>query len=150
MTPYKQLFPYDPKNGMIGDCYRTAIGCLLDMPPQDVPHFIGDVTTYDEETDTCETGDALPAIQAWLRLRGLCVISIGFNCEEVQHVLDVLQSQNTIGWYCLLGGKSSNGTDHVVVCKDGYIVHDPSLTDSGIVGKESDGYFWVLFLCGVS
>ena len=39
MTPYKQLNHHDPDNGIIGDCYRTAIACLLDLPPDALPNY---------------------------------------------------------------------------------------------------------------
>ena len=58
----------------------------------------------------------------------------------------------TIG-YCnpgivyLLSGYSRTGCAHAVVCRDDKIVHDPSLTDAGIVGPHPDtGFFWISFV----
>ena len=39
MEFYKQLNEHNPDEGVYGDCYRTAIGCLLNIPPEFVPHF---------------------------------------------------------------------------------------------------------------
>jgi hypothetical protein len=38
MTPHKQRFRHDPANGIYGDCWRTAIACLLDIQPEEIPH----------------------------------------------------------------------------------------------------------------
>ncbi len=36
MTPNKQLNLHEPAAGVIGDCWRTCIACLLDKSPSDV------------------------------------------------------------------------------------------------------------------
>jgi len=38
MKFYKQKYLHDPGNGVIGDCYRTAIGCILEIDPMELPH----------------------------------------------------------------------------------------------------------------
>ncbi len=38
------------------------------------------------------------------------------------------------------------GTNHVVICCDGEIVHDPSPHNSGIIGPSNNGNFFVEFL----
>jgi hypothetical protein len=35
----KQLVEYDPVNKIFGDCMRTAIRCILNLRPEDVPPF---------------------------------------------------------------------------------------------------------------
>ena len=40
ITFHRQLLRHDPASGIIGDCYRTAIACRLNMDPADVPHFM--------------------------------------------------------------------------------------------------------------
>jgi len=38
---YKQLFKHDPgKKANAGDCYRTALACLLGKPPDNLPYFL--------------------------------------------------------------------------------------------------------------
>ena len=39
MIRRRQLFRHEPHNVIYGDCHRTAIACLLDMEPWQVPHF---------------------------------------------------------------------------------------------------------------
>ena len=63
MKFHKQLYRHDPENGVWGDCYRTAWACLLDLEPEDVPHFCEGFT---------DDGAATAKLDAWLRERGLC------------------------------------------------------------------------------
>lgn len=50
------------------------------------------------------------------------------------------------GIHHLFSGTSKTNADHVVIARDGEIVHDPSLTDAGIVGPCGDGLWWVNFI----
>lgn len=137
MTPQKQLFRHDPENGVYGDCHRAAIASILDQPVADVPHF-------------CE-GDPDPEtfnrrVRDYFASRGFCPITTVFDAEGgLDVILHSIKVQNP-GTYFLLSGTSRTGCDHTVVACDGEIVHDPSLTDAGIIGPCSDGYFWAVFL----
>jgi hypothetical protein len=135
MTPHKQRFRHDPDNGVYGDCHRTALACLLDLVPEDVPHF-GHGAPEGEEFNR--------RIDEWLATRGLCQASVAYG-GELQHVLDAVQRGGP-GVYFLLGGTSRTGCNHTVIGCDGAIAWDPSLNDSGIVGPCSDDFYWVTFL----
>ena len=39
MRPQQQKFKHDPANGSYGDCFRTALACILDLDRDEVPHF---------------------------------------------------------------------------------------------------------------
>lgn len=106
-------------------------------------------STYDKETGEIETlSDPLnAAIQEWLKQFGVCMVSVTYACDNLEVVLAQVASNRTDGLYHLLGGTSALGTDHIVVCKDGVIVHDPSPVESGIHGPESNGYFWIMHFC---
>ena len=129
MTPYKQLYRHNPEIGQIGDCYRTTIGCLLDIPPEDVPHFY-------EQWDN--NGPELAG--AWLGAQGLALAEFPFTGDTLDDVLGTVGDWNP-SLYWILTGKSSNNVNHSVVCKGGVIEHDPSLDDSGIVGPTEEGYY---------
>lgn len=132
MTPYKQLFRHDP-GGIQGDCYRTAIGCLLDLPPAYVPHFYRNADISDAEGKR--------HANAWLAERGLALISLGLTLPDP---LDLtFMALGSPGLYYLLSGRSRNGTNHVVVCCGGEIVHDPALDESGIVGPTDVGCYFI-------
>lgn len=132
MIPCKQLHRHDPKNGIYGDCHRTAIACILNVHPTVVPHFMAeDNDNWDKQT------------KDWLRTRGLWSISIPFQ-STLEKVLETLEVLNP-AVYGILGGKSKNNCGHSVVICGGKIVWDPSLDDSGIVGPMDDGLFWVTY-----
>lgn len=135
MTPFKGLLQHDPDNGVWGDCYRTAIGCLLDLPPDEVPHF-ADGGIVPEKTQK--------AIQAWLAPRHIALMGFPFLGE----LADVLRAMKLVnpGVHYLLAGQSRTGVAHVVVARDDRIVHDPSPSNPGIIGPEDDGFYWVHIL----
>ena len=128
MTPYQQLYRHDPDNGVYGDCLRTVVGCLLDLMPKTVPHFV-------------ESRDWYTHLQEWLNERGLFMFSVPF-AGKLQDVLRTVGLHNP-GVYCILVGTSKNNLSHCVIIKDGQIVHDPSIDQSGIVGPGEDGYYQI-------
>lgn len=140
MIKRKQLFRHDPANGVYGDCHRTAIGCLLDLEPDQVPHFGSDYTDSDafhrRETE-------------WLASQGWCAVS----CAWQASLKVVLRGQEIMnpGVYYLLGGKSRTGCGHTVIGCGGEIVWDPSLDDSGIIAPfDVDGLYWVTWLVPIA
>ncbi len=137
MIPHKQLNRHDPENGIWGDCARTVWACLLDLEsPAEVPHF------FDKGVSTREGNEAE---RAWLAARGLYPVAIPFQ-GDLAGVMTTMRHTNP-GLTFILTGESRNGTGHVVLCRDGEIVHDPSPLDTGIIGPSpDDGMFWVTFL----
>lgn len=80
MTPAKQLFTDGPPARPVGDCWRTCIAMLLDLPVEEVPHFVD--LFYDDDEVTTKRWPAFEgtevqvpayaqATQVWLRERGL-------------------------------------------------------------------------------
>lgn len=125
---HTQLFKHDPENGTWGDCWRTCIACILMVPVDDVPHV------FDKGVDS-DTASA--AMKAFLAERGVLVISSNFVADgmSLQYFLDLMAN-----WYgdqpYMFIGRSSNGTNHVVICQGNKIIHDPSIDQSGIVGPN--------------
>lgn len=148
MKVQKQLNRHDPKNGIYGDCHRTAIACVLDMDAADVPHFMdGASGRSDGPEETAKAWDAHDRVEAWLNARGIATVNILFPGEvPLREVLNTVAATNSRGRpVFILGGESRNGVNHSVVCCDGEIVCDPSLDDSGIIGPCDDGYYWLTF-----
>lgn len=137
MTPYKQLNRHDPDKGVIGDCWRTAIACLLDMHPREVPHFCDGANFHDVAAATA-------MLREWLAPLGMGIVELPYT-GELDAVLGTISHFNPNTYY-LLAGTSRNGTGHVVVVRDGCIVWDPAIDDSGIVGPAESGHYWVSFL----
>lgn len=134
MTPAKQLNHHDPANGVYGDCYRTAIACLLDMAPSEVPHV------FENGGGSMET--QFKAMDAWLSARDLTEINIPLvgDCP-LDRALEVMGHWSG-GIHYMLTGRSGTGCNHVVICQGREIVWDPSQTCSGILGPADDGYWW--------
>jgi len=42
MIPQDQEFPHKPEEGIYGDCFRSVIASLLEIPIKEVPHFLYD------------------------------------------------------------------------------------------------------------
>jgi hypothetical protein len=132
----KQLFRHRPAEGIIGDCHRTAIACLLDLAVEAVPHF-GAVHWE-------SPADFSGAFERWLQEQGFRTVVIVYDCP-LEQVLACIGSQNK-GAYYILGGMSRTGVNHSVLGCGGEIAWDPSLDDAGIVGPCDDGFYWVTFL----
>ena len=139
MTPFKQHFLHDPDKGIDGDCFRTVIACLLDVHPSDVPHVYSNGAT---------TEDGNTAIQNYLADRGLTLarIALAGTMEQIMHGMKV----GSPGIHYLLSGKSPRGFDHVVVCLDDAIVHDPHPDGTGITDPCDGGVYWVEILVPLS
>lgn len=141
----KQKFLHNPKNGIIGDCHRTAIACILDLEPKEVPHFMGDFWVED---CTNGTNKANQAFDNWLKENNLILTHTCYECS-LEYLLECQLVQNPDAVY-ILGGMSKNGTNHSVVGKGGEIIWDPAIDDSGIVGPMDDGYFWVSYIIPIN
>lgn len=136
----KQLFYHQPDRGSIGDCHRTAIACLLDLEPEQVPHFgehhFGDGAAFNR------------AVRQFLAGRGLVPVDVIYGCS-LEELLAMMGHMNPTARY-LLGGRSANGVNHTVVGCGGRIEWDPSMDDSGIVGPCDDGFYWVTWLVPIA
>lgn len=141
MKPQKQLFRHRPADGIYGDCHRTAIAIVLDMDAADVPHF------GERGPDTADPEGWVRHRERWLNARGLMTVNILFSGEvPLQEVLQTIKFCNpTSRPVFILGGRSRNGVNHSVVCRDGAIACDPGQDDPGIVGPCDDGFYWVTF-----
>ncbi|MES2685718.1 MAG: hypothetical protein V4706_02790 [Pseudomonadota bacterium] len=135
MQFHKQLFHHKPEEGIYGDCHRTAIACLLDKLPKDVPHF----GVHFNDGKAFEA-----AVKEFLQLHDLFPMQFAFT-GELQPILDYMGASNP-GIHYMLCGRSRTGVNHTVVALDNAIVWDPSITDAGIVGPCDDGYFWIMTL----
>jgi len=135
MKYHKQLFKHDPDNGVIGDCQRTAIACILNLDVEEVPHF--------GEKHWLDTVAFNKAIDDWLELRNLACVNSCYDCS-LETVLE--WQNNNPNCYYMLVGESGNGTNHVVIGRGDKIIHDPAIDCSGIVGPDNQGLYWVTHL----
>lgn len=140
ISRHQQLFRHDPDNGVYGDCFRTVFACLLNLQPADVTHFC----------DGPDDGHSADRVRAWLEPRGLAFIELPFSGSQITKVDDVLSigAAYSQGLHWVLTGKSKNGVNHLVICRNAEIIHDTSIDQSGIVGPGVDGNWWIGWLVG--
>jgi hypothetical protein len=107
----------------MGNCLQAAIASMLDLPLDEVPHFV----QIDE--DTGGNINWWTHMVAWLRERGWRV-----------------DTRVEPGEVYLGGGPSPRGADlhHVAVYRDGELVHDPHPDGTGLVEIRSR---WALRPC---
>lgn len=123
---YKQLYRHQPEYEIMGDCYRTCIANIFGLMPWEVPHF-----NVDYEAD---------ASSDWLEELGFqqFYFQCGGDLDNALWELSLLAP----GELFILSGESRTRVNHSVLARDGEIIHDPSLTNAGIIGpiKRKD-YF---------
>ena len=140
MKRLKQLNKHDPDNGFYGDCYRTAIACLLDKDsPDEVPHFI-DKDNEDWEADTRE----------YLKTQGYGFASFGFLSQEpmaesFQNVQSFMERVNPDILY-IISGISVRGNPHVCIALNGNVIWDPHPDGDCVLTTPDDGFIWVYVL----
>lgn len=126
MTPVKQEFLHDPSNGVYGDCQRAVIASLLDLPIQEVPHFLGE-----SKNDSIGYWGLL---QDFLRSKGYAWLVVppksgaAFFGAEYESIYHEISGPSPRG----------NGVTHAVVGCDGQIVFDPHPSNAGLAGDPSE------------
>lgn len=129
----KQRLLHKPEEGQYGDCFRTALACMLNLAPEEVPHFL-----HDDPSSEVFWSRA----NEWLLARGLKLFNVPFKAD-LDDVLATMKAQNP-GVYYLLAGESPRGTAHQVIALDDAIIHDPHPDGGGLVGPVPyDGMYWV-------
>ncbi len=131
MKRFKQLVANDPDNRILGDSYRTAIACVLDMHPSEIPHFTQINPTHFRQL-----------ARDHLRAQGLELIVVRYpSLMKLDEVLKT--NKSSMGnLYYLLTGLGPRGYNHVVVAQGNKIVHDPYFEGGGLVGPCNDSKLW--------
>lgn len=149
MMYYKQLLKHDPKNGIYGDCHRTALGCLLDLTPAEVPHFCGHA---EEAKAAGRHHDWVLEQERWLNRKGYTAVDVLFGGSRgdcAREVLDFMAVRNPAAYY-LMGGTSPRGYNHTVVCRGGEFEWDPHMEGGYLVSPMDHGYYELTFLLPVN
>lgn len=119
MTPVDQEFLAD--DGEIGDCVRACTASVLDLPREEVPHFVKDQPGH-EWYDT------------WVDFVG----KHGYHLTEILGPFD--KPPRPVGYY-LASGISARGFKHMVVMQSGKLAHDPHPSR---VGLEKFEMIWLI------
>lgn len=120
MTPQTQLISHNPP-AKWGDCWRTCIAMILDLPAEEVPHFLDDGGTNE---------DGLKRAREWLQNRGLDIVYFEMPADSLKEHIDFMFG----GAHYIMSGMSNNYKEacHCVVAKGHFqMVWDPSLLRDG-------------------
>ena len=121
--------PHDPENGLYGNCNQMSLNFLLKRT--DVPHFFNSGNN-EENQDKYDK---------WLKDNKLFRITIPFNGTP-EKVLELFGWTNENLEYLMIA--DSGIADHIVVCKGGKIIYDPSDNNKSFVGPtRHDGNTWI-------
>ena len=133
MKYYKQLIDsHDPENGIYGDCFRTAVACILDKKPEEVPHV------FSLEDDSLQDRE----MRVYLETIGYLILHTAFNIQPLETMLEYGHI-NMPGQLWILGGVSSQNNNHAVVCRNHKMIHDPHPCNEFLSGPSNDGYWHV-------
>lgn len=141
MIEYKQLFYHKPKEGEIGDCWRTCIACVLNLRPEDVPHpYLRFWDWADFNADITQQVQA--AMNEWFVDSGLAVKFVEVPVQTDREGLGVYLKHYYPDMHVIVGCNSKHGGHSVIMRNDDYM-WDPSRDNSGCVGPMDDGYYWI-------
>lgn len=121
-----------------GDCFRTCVAVMLDLPAEQVPH----VFSRGEDGPTAHA-----AMDAWLAGRGLELMWVIYpgdttTLEQVMRSFEV----NNPGLPVMIGGLSRPGCGHFIVAQHGEVACDPAPgrdNEAALIGPHDDG-MWVV------
>lgn len=124
-----------------GDCLRAAVASICNMETiNNIPHFAhgGDGERANEQ------------LKAFLLTRGLRPFYVGIPSDSA--TLGQVFEQQTLAnadidylLFCQCGG-----ADHVVICRNDRVIHNPSLSQSAITGPQSDGVWVIVVLVPIN
>lgn len=141
---YRQMITDGGAGGVEGDCFRTAIGMCLALPPSAVPHFV----------DTRFFEDWRGAARQWLAQRDLDMAEWPAGVDQSRIIRQIARTFHDVpvmlsGWAVRESGVG--GLHSVVVFKGK--VYDPHPSDAGLCGPhpalegETCATYWLRFLC---
>lgn len=135
MTPIMCMVRHDPPNSY-GDCVRACIASLLSMPAEHVPHFFH---------DDCDGVEGVRRIREFLATIGYAVFAVQYDGQAtLSDVLAIMNDNCPTAYYMLFG--STNIGNHVVICQNDQIVHDPAWYRSPLIGPQRGGAWAVMVL----
>lgn len=139
MTPVFCRVKHDPENGSYGDCLRACVASLLDREdnPESVPHFAHDGAVADIVNER---------MREYLATFGLAPWWSHYDPDLSREALLEVLSQSGPGCHFMLFGRTENDGDHVVICRDGQVVHDPAWYRAPLVKGGRHGAWSVVVL----
>ena len=118
MTPLHQTIIYGgTEPGKVrGNCWQTVIASVLDLPLDEVPHFV-------DVDERFHTENWFEYTWNWLNARG-------YQLERIPRHL------YTNEYYFVSGPSPRGNWYHVVIYRNGKMVHDPHPEGTGILAEH--------------
>ena len=138
MIPVKQTVPHIPEEGSYGDCYRACLASILELPTEEVSHFM-----WDGCEDTIEVRSR---INSFLSKYNAISVAVPFDSTTDKPIRELMKECNP-GVYYILTGISVNNVPHSVVCYEDTIVNDPAPEPIKFREHTKDDRFWAHFVC---
>ncbi len=130
-----QLFRHRPDQGVWGDCHRTCIANILEVPVADVPHSHREMSGVEFKAQ----------MDGYLATLGLTSLTLWWP-RQIDYILGIHHDLNPAISY-ILSGRTQRGYDHSVLCRGGGILKNPSLDpDNDLVTPASDGNFQTTYI----
>jgi hypothetical protein len=126
------------------DCFRTALGCLLNLEPQDVPHFVN----LDGGLGGTWSAEGRMTVSEWLKDRNFEILEFGFHLGvdgtivKLMENIVYLHGEDIV--YLLMGLNRSHMA-HVVICRGDKLLWDPSTIHSELP-RPNNNVYWVTFI----
>lgn len=138
MREWTQSVTMTPENGFAGNCWQTAVACLLDVHPDELPAQ-SECDLYDAKPDGTrgkwreDSPSYNDRLYSYLRKHhDLCYVELHLPAEAF-----ALLSIREPGWHMLTGrtvrSDQYGGTRHVVVARYGEMVWDPHPSRAGLL-----------------
>lgn len=136
LTRQYQAFRHEPENGIQGDCYRTAVACVLGIERDSVPHSHDELTGPEAET----------FIDGWLKPQGLRRIFMPVLGDDLRTVAEAIYPRGG-GLPLMITGRGPRDVNHVVVVHGPDDIWCPTLgavpPRIALIGPAlPDHYFW--------
>lgn len=127
MTPQKQKIVSDKEKGIYGNCLVTVLASMMDVPADECPQF---QLMFDVKQPVEGYWDTI--VSNWIQ-------SMGYSRWFYDIDEDPYKIEGYEGYY-IAEGMSPRGNHHVVIYKEGKMVHDPHPDNNGVIPTQ----YWVL------
>jgi hypothetical protein len=120
MKPVDMTIMHDPPRAH-GDCFRCVIASILELSPNEVPHFSALAEDSAEERKL---------VRGWLAPRG-------FAYFEIEWEADALKAWKAdLSFHHVISGMTARNTRHACVGFAGEVVFDPHPDRTGLIPED--------------
>lgn len=133
MIPHIQTIFGDGSDGSLpGNCFQTAVASSLDLPLEDVPHFVAMQDWWLGVVQWVETtGRVLTRYEPQFKH------SVDYGAVRIAPI-----AHAPLDKVLIASGQGPRGYRHAVLWLGGKLLHDPHPSGDGLVGEPED--YWLI------